>query len=257
MQILYATEPTPGQVNEDFVITGPTWAIVLDGASPAPGVDTGCIHDVPWYVRQLGTQLARQLTLSPTEDLDDALARAIAATSQLHEHTCDLSNPESPSTTVVAIRQRDAQLHYLTLADSLLIVDIDREIRAITDRRTGQLRDYSTEGVRAARNSPNGFYVASTMPAAAYKAIRGTLPASSIRRAALLTDGAARLVDRFHLMDWHALLDLLDTDGPEELISRTREAEFAEPDGKHTGRRGKKHDDATAVLATRLERVHG
>jgi hypothetical protein len=256
MQILYATEPTPGHVNEDFVITGPTWAIVLDGASPLPGINTGCIHDVPWYVRHLGTELARRLALSPTQALDDALADAIAATSQLHERTCDLSNPDSPSTTVVTVRQHDAQLEYLTLADSLLIADVDGEIRAITDRRTGQLHDYSAEGVRAARNSPNGFYVASTMPDAAYKAVHGTLPTSRVRRAALLSDGAARLVDRFHLMDWHALLDLLDTDGPEELISRTRQAELAEPDGKRTGRRGKKHDDATAVLATRLERVH-
>jgi hypothetical protein len=255
VQILYATEATPGQVNEDFVITGPTWAIVLDGASQPRGVDTGCIHDVPWYVRHLGTELARRLTLSPNEALEDALASAIAATSRLHEHTCDLSNPDSPSTTVVAIRQRDAELDYLTLADSLLIADVDGDIRAVTDRRTAQLADYSTAGVRAARNSPDGFYVASTMPGAAYKAVQGTLPTSSIRRAALLSDGAARLVDRFHLMDWHTLLDLLDFRGPSELISQTRQAELAEPDGKHTTR-GKKHDDVTAVLATRLEPVH-
>jgi len=50
VQILYATEPTPGHANEDFVITGPTWAIVLDGASARPGTDTGRIHDVPWFV---------------------------------------------------------------------------------------------------------------------------------------------------------------------------------------------------------------
>jgi hypothetical protein len=251
MQILYATEPTPGQVNEDFVITGPTWAIVLDGASARPGVDTGCIHDVPWFVRRLGTELARRLALSPTDPLDDALASAILATRALHEHTCDLSNPDSPSATVAAVRQHDDQLDYLTLADSPLIVDSDGEIRAIADERTALLPDYSIEGVRAARNSPGGFYVASTMPDAAYKALRGTLPATTVRRAALFSDGAARLVERFRLIDWRQLLDLLADHGPKDLIRRTREAEAAESDAERATRRGKQHDDATAVLMTR------
>ena len=253
MQILHATEPTPGHVNEDFVITGATWAVVLDGASPAAGVDTGCIHDVPWYVQQLGTELARQLTDSATDALDTALAKAITATRRLHEHTCDLSNPDSPSATVATIRQRDAQLDYLTLADSPLIVDLDGHVDAITDDRTAHLPDYTVEGVREARNSPGGFYVASTQPEAAYQAIRGTLPVTSIRRAALLSDGAARLVERFQLADWQQLLDLLSTEGPEELIRRTRQSELAETNAERAGRRGKRHDDATAVLITHLD----
>jgi hypothetical protein len=252
VQILHATEPTPGQPNEDFVITGPTWAIVLDGASPRPGIDTGCIHDVPWIVRHLGTELARVLTNWPHAPLDDALAGAITATRRLHEHTCDLSHPDSPSATVVAIRQRDDQLDYLTLADSPLIVDTDGEIHAIADERTAHLPDYSVEGVRAARNTPGGFYVASTKPDAAYKAIRGALPTAIVRRAALLSDGAARLVERFRVMDWRDLLELLATEGPEDLIRRTRQAESAESDAERATRRGKQHDDATAVLVTHI-----
>lgn len=255
MQILYATEPTPGQANEDFVITGPAWAVVLDGASARPGIDTGCIHDVPWFVQHLGAELARLLTNAPAAPLDAALAGAITATRRLHEQTCDLANPDSPSTTVVAVRQRDGELDYLTLADSPLILDIDGEVRAIADDRTAHLTDYSTEGVRAARNTPDGFYVASTMPDAAFKAIRGTLSAPQVRRAALLSDGAARLVDRFRHIDWQQLLDLLDTDGPGELIRRTRKAELAETDTERATRRGKKHDDATAVLMTELDRA--
>jgi hypothetical protein len=256
MEFLYATEPTPGHANEDFVITGPAWALVLDGASAAPGVDTGCIHDVPWYVRHLGTELARMLTSSPTDALDDTLAEAIAATRRLHEHTCDLTNPDSPSATVVAVRQRDDQLDYLTLADSPLIVDTDGYVRAITDDRTAHLPDYSHEGVRAARNTPSGFYVASTLPDAAYKAIRGTLATTSVRRAALLSDGAARLVQRFGVMDWRELLELLASDGPNEVIRQTREAELAETEAERATRRGKKHDDATAVLVAHLHRDH-
>jgi Protein phosphatase 2C len=252
MQILHATEPTPGHVNEDFVITGATWAVVLDGASTRADIDAGCIHDVPWYVQHLGTELARRLTNSPTEALDDALAEAIAATRRLHDHTCDLSNPDSPSATVVAVRQRGAELDYLTLADSPLIVDVDGRVDAITDDRTAHLPDYTVEAVREARNSPGGFYVASTQSEAAYQAVRGSLSVTSVHRLALLSDGAARLVERFQLANWRQLLDLLTAKGPQELIRRTRQAESAETDAERANRRGKRHDDATAVLVTHL-----
>jgi hypothetical protein len=152
---------------------------------------------------------------------------------------------------VVIARRRNAQLDYLTLADSPLILD-DGHVRVITDDRTAHLRDYSPAGVRAARNSPNGFYVASTVPDAAYHAVDGSLPTANLRRAALLTDGAARLVARFHQLDWSGLLDLLSTQGPDELIRRTREAESAETEDERAALRGKRHDDASAVLLTRL-----
>jgi hypothetical protein len=253
MQILSATQPTPGGINEDFVMAGATWAFILDGATEHADVDTGCIHDVPWFVSHLGTELARLLATSPERSLDDTLADAITAARRLHEHTCDLDNPDSPSATVVTVRAQNGQLDYLTLADSPLIVDLDGRVDAITDDRTARLSDYSVDGVRAARNSPGGFYVASTQPEAAYQAVRGSLPTADVCRAALLSDGAARLVERFRLGDWRNLLDVLDLDGPEELIRRTRRAELAETDAERAQRRGKKHDDATAVLVTHLD----
>jgi hypothetical protein len=255
MQILSATEPTPGGVNEDFVMTGPTWAFILDGATKHPDVDTGCIHDVPWFVGHLGAELARLLVTWHDRALDDTLASAITTTRALHEHACDLDNPDSPSATVVAIRACDGHLDYLTLADSPLIVDINGHVNAINDDRTAHLSDYSDEGVRSARNRPGGFYVASTQPEAAYEAVRGSIPIGSIRRVALLSDGAARLVERFRRSDWPRLLDVLSLKGPEELIRLTRHAELAESDRERAGRRGKRHDDATAVLVTHLDQT--
>ncbi len=252
MQVVYATDAPRGQVNEDFLVTGPSWAVVLDGATKHPEVDTGCVHSVAWLVQRLGVALADRLTTSPNLPLADLLAEAIAATCRLHERTCDLSNPDSPSTTVVMARRRNDHLDYLTLADSPLVVEDDGEVRAITDDRTAHLPDYSPAGVRAARNSPDGFYVASTMPDAAHQAIHGSLPIAGISRAALLTDGAARLVERFHQLNWPDLLDLLSAQGPDELIRRTRCAEDAEDEIERATRRGKRHDDATAVLMTHL-----
>ena len=253
MQIVSATEPTPGAINEDFVMAGATWAFILDGATEHPDVDTGCIHDVPWFVSHLGAELARLLATAPDRHLDDTLADAITATRRPHERTCDLDNPDSPSATVVAVRARNGQLDYLTLADSPLIIDHNGQIDPIVDDRTAHLSDYSVDGVRAARNTPGGFYVASTQPDAAYHAVRGSLPAADVRRAALLSDGAARLVERFRLADWSNLLDLLAREGPEELIRRTRKAELDESERERARRRGKKHDDATAVLVSHLD----
>ena len=56
-------------------------------------------------------------------------------------------------------------------------------------------------------------------------------------RAALLSNGASRLVDTFGLTDWAGLLRLLDH-GPAEIIRRVREAE---------ARRGVATDNATVI----------
>ena len=41
MQVTYATAATPGQGNEDYVVAGPEWALVLDGATNRADVDSG------------------------------------------------------------------------------------------------------------------------------------------------------------------------------------------------------------------------
>jgi hypothetical protein len=129
-----------------------------------------------------------------------------------------------------------------------LVLDLDGNIHAIVDDRTAHLPSYTTEAVRAARNNPDGFWVASTRPEAAYQAVTGSIPADQVRRAGLFSDGAARLVERYGQMGWQELLELLDSHGPQAVIERTRAAERVETDAERAGRRGKRHDDATAVL---------
>jgi serine/threonine protein phosphatase PrpC len=64
----------------------------------------------------------------------------------------------------------------------------------------------------------------------------------------MFSDGGSRLTERFDLIDWRELLDLLEKHGPIELIRQTREAEAAETPQERAARRGKQYDDATAVL---------
>lgn len=231
-----ATLPTPGRVNEDFHVVGPDWAFVLDGATAPSGVDSGCVHDVPWLVHHLGAELARRLAVSD-QPLPDLLAEAIDATCAAHADTCDLGNPASPSSTVAVLRA-GADVEYLVLADSPVVFDDG----VVVDDRLDHLPSHTVEAVRDLRNQPGGFWVASTKPEAAHEALHGTR--SGVRRAALLSDGASRYVDAFGLGDWTDLLDLLETRGPTELLRRVRAAEATGPGP----RRGKHHDDATAVF---------
>ncbi|HZI76130.1 MAG TPA: hypothetical protein VFD73_19335, partial [Gemmatimonadales bacterium] len=71
---------------------------------------------------------------------------------------------------------------------------------------------------------------------------------SSLRAVALLSDGASRLADRFHVTDWAGILKILQEQSPQELIKQVRAAEHADPRGERWPR-GKTYDDATAVYA--------
>lgn len=248
MRVEFATEATPGLMNEDHVVAGPGFAVVLDGATPRPGVDSGCVHGPGWLVRRLGAELAGRLAFEGQESLTDILAASIKETAEAHGGNCSLDNPDSPSSTVAVLRWSGGVVEWLVLADSPLLLDVDGEVRVIRDERVDRLPSYTTEAVRAARNSPGGFWVASTRPEAAYEALNGET--HGVTRAALLSDGAARLVERFRLMGWGELLELLHREGPQELIRRTRKAE---QEIRDVPKRGKQFDDATALLVRFVE----
>lgn len=267
MQVSTASTQGVGAANEDTVHVSPTGVVVLDGLSAPKDLPMGCIHGTPWFVRQLGTRLIN-LIGDNTVSLRDALRDAIVKVNDLHRDTCDLDQEAVPASTVVMIRERDDVLDYLVLSDNVLVLDLgDEGIKTIADKR---VEEVAREEMKAAlqgptgtpehaarvsqlvsvqrrlRNRPGGYWVAATNPAAADEAITGTIDLAKIQQAALLTDGASRLVDSFGALTWAQLLDLLRTEGPAALIARTREAELNDPAGKRWPR-FKQSDDATAA----------
>jgi hypothetical protein len=76
-------------------------------------VDSGCIHGAGWLVRTLAGQLAGRLATELGGPLPDLVAEAIKATCDTHADTCDLSNPDSPSATVVMLREHPGMLDWL------------------------------------------------------------------------------------------------------------------------------------------------
>jgi Protein phosphatase 2C len=266
--VAFASIPAkPNQPNEDFIAATPDAVVLLDGAGTPPGSESGCIHGVAWFVQQLGTALLSSMTRDDDSNLVACLAASIREVRSLHADTCDLEHPGNPSATAVAIRVRDRTLDYLVLADSVLVLDLSTELRVVTDDHEAQIgeqfraqmdalpngtpeherahREY-VESLRAYRNRPGGFWVASTKPEAASQALTGSVPRAQVRAAAVLSDGASRLVDRFGLATWDDVLKTLDTRGPHELLRQVREAEKSDPHGSRWPR-GKAHDDATVA----------
>ncbi|WP_406305030.1 protein phosphatase 2C domain-containing protein [Streptomyces sp. NBC_00885] len=266
MRVSFATSPRPGHENEDFVIASPDVAVVLDGAGIPDGLSTGCVHGVPWFVRQLGTDLHRRATEQRTS-LTECLADSIHHVSQLHASTCDLNDPMTPTATVAMARIRSESLEWLALSDSTIVISAWHGLQTVADHRVSDVTARqrlnmaaSLEGLTATdrrrklvyaqrdvMNQADGYWVAAHDPKAAEEALTGSAPLSDIKTVALLTDGAARPVDDFHEMTWPEAIQHLEAAGPQGLIDRARAMENADPDAQRWPR-GKRHDDATAVL---------
>lgn len=236
MRVSWATEPVPGRdwPNEDFVVAAEGAVVVLDGCSLPPGTDLGCRHGTAWYARTLGLELLTRLLEGPPGRPEERgnglrllLAQAIDAVASRHVHSCDLGHPATPAATVVALRERRGAVEHLVLADSTLLLDSGDSLEVV-----------STSGARV---------YASADPQAAAHALTGARPPGALHRAALLTDGATRLAERFRLLGWQDLMGVLGAEGPGELIRRTREAEFSDPHCRRWPRH-KRHDDAAAAL---------
>jgi hypothetical protein len=269
MQVTLASRRSPDATsNEDFIAATPGVVVVIDGASVPAGLGTGCIHGTAWFARRLGTQLLALLTTQADRSSADSLAHAITDVAALHADTCDLGHPGSPSATVAILREQPDAVDCLVLGDTTVLLEEPTGIRILTDDRlenvaAGQHRAMHQHATGSAdhdrsfaelvteqrrhRNHPDGFWVASTDPAAAQHALTDTVPRGGLQRAAVLSDGATRLVDRFGLLDWPSFLDVLAEQGPDAIIQQVRAAETSDPDGRRWPR-GKRHDDASAAF---------
>ncbi|WOX23350.1 protein phosphatase 2C domain-containing protein [Streptomyces solicathayae] len=268
MHVALSSAARPGGSNEDFAVGSAECVVVLDGAGTPEGLPTGCIHGVAWFARTLGSALHSE-AVEARGNLAGCLATAIRNTTDLHRGTCDVDSPFSPSATVAVLRSRGAEAEWLVLGDAALVLDHGGEPEVITDQRLagvaseeraalrtavpgsveeGRTHTRLVQAERAMRNTPGGYWVAAADPGAAEEAITGSTPLAHVRRAALLTDGAARFVDTFALGDWSACLDTLQQHGPADLIKQVRDAEFSDP-ALDRWPRSKMHDDATVIFA--------
>jgi hypothetical protein len=228
VRVTLASDPgTRGWPNEDFAAVSPGAAVLLDGCTTfPPGTETGCVHGVAWFARSLGTALLAAVTAEPPVPLAQCLAVAITEVAGRHEHTCDLSSPGTPASTVTAIRAVPGRFELLALSDSSIAAEF-------TDGRPPLVISDTHPAARAE-------------PAAAGAAHTQILPRDGLRGIALLSDGAARITDKYRLLGWPAALAVIRDQGPAELIRQVRDAEDDDPECTRWPR-FKPRDDATVT----------
>ncbi|MFG2722776.1 hypothetical protein ACGFW5_31435 [Streptomyces sp. NPDC048416] len=259
MRIQLATVPgDPARPNEDWAATALPASglggllVVLDGVTPLPG-NGDCVHDVPWFTARLGGALTELSASRQDMTLTEVLAESIRRTADAHRDTCDLSHPRTPQATVVLARWGAAELEYLVLSDSALLLEsADGTVRAVLDDRLDRvprasLADDATADLLV-RNKEGGFFTAAADPSVAARAVTGREPLAGVRALAALTDGATRWVDTFREGSWADCVALIRKAGPEGLIERVRECEGAGAGRGFLGR-AKRHDDATVLVA--------
>jgi hypothetical protein len=238
-----------GRVNEDFVGAVPTAVVLTDGAGGVSGGELVCRHGVAWYASRLGGRLLGLLSPETDRTLPALLAEAIEDVAQSHRVTCDLSDPRSPWATVTILRLSGGRADYLVLGDSFLLLDRAGGPLVVSDPRelaiaqpyqsaldaaaegSAEYEQARREGIatmRATRNRPGGYWVAKEDPRAADEAITGSCPLAELAGAALLSNGASRIVDRFSLADWPEVLATLASSGPAAIIRRVRVAEASQ-----------------------------
>jgi hypothetical protein len=255
----------PTVPNEDWIAATSDLLVLLDGATAR--TETGCSHGAAWYTRKLGANILAGAA-SKDQPLDLVLTDAIREVAALHPE-CDLQHPGTPSAAVAIVRVTDDALRYIVLGDVTVILDTTDGVSTVSDQRVSATaaaeraeadryaigtpdKDAALvamkHGELAARNQEAGYWIAATDPAVVKHAITGEVPVSTVKRLALLSDGAARFVDLFGLRSWSKALDLVAQFGPRYLIERVRAAEHVDQRGV-AYRRNKRSDDATIVYA--------
>ncbi|MFD9326953.1 protein phosphatase 2C domain-containing protein [Streptomyces sp. NPDC060065] len=248
----------PARPNEDFASVGLPASgqggalVVLDGVTPPEG-DDGCVHSVAWFSARLGGALT-ELSLSHRDlTLREVLSHSISRTAEGHAETCDLSHPRTPQATVVLARWSAAEVEYLVLSDSALLLESpDGSVTPLLDDRLSHVPRATLTSAALTdstlRNQEGGFFTAAADPSVASRAVTGTVPRSSVRALAALTDGATRWVEKFQEGDWAGLFTVVRKEGAQALVDRVRALEAADAERRVRLGRSKTHDDATVVF---------
>lgn len=260
----FTSPGTPGKPNEDYFLFDPTTVFVLDGATAR--TDTGCIHGASWFSTKLGEALKAQV--AHNTELKHALGLAIETVADLHRTTCDLMHPGTPSATVALVNFEPGVTRWLLLGDATIVFQTDQKTLVMSDTRgrfpvpaeqqeadkypIGDPRkSVALQAMKraelATRNTPDGFWVAAADSSTAQEALTGSIPTAEIEALAIMSDGAARAVDLFHLFSWEEFANTAFSDGPQTVIDAVREVETTDPVGKRWPR-NKPSDDATLVV---------
>ena len=227
--------------NEDFVGAAGGVMVVVDGAG-IRGAENLCRHGVAWYARTLGTDLLDRLRRQPRARVRDALGQSIATVTAEHSGTCAVADPSSPQASVAVVRRAAYGADYLVLGDAYVVAEAASPL-VITDGREVEVRDSATDrlkhltpgtsehdrelrrainSMRAQRNRPGGYWIAKDDPEVAREAVVGRIDLDVGECLAVLSNGAARLVEPYGVTDWRGLFAMLRAVGADGVLRRLR-----------------------------------
>lgn len=269
MRVSFASVPgSDEKPNEDAVVASGQSLVIVDGVTAPGGLNTGCVHGTPWYANNLASRIGTIVAEKTGIELRVALAQALSEVAESHRDTCDLDSDGTPSGTVAVLRVSSQTLDYLVLSDATAIVETFSGVKVISDKRVDEM---VTDLAEAAKNAPaetperkarlaefvteqrkrrnviGGYWLAGALPEAAEHALAGSVPLLEVRRAALMTDGAAALVDLYGQTTWEKALSELSNGSPAQWIERVRQAERDDASAVKWPR-FKRSDDATAAF---------
>jgi Protein phosphatase 2C len=263
-RIEVATRPAPGRASQDRYLVLPHAVAVLDGASD-PDEPYG--RDGGWYAQQLSEALAPALAVE--REIPEAVAEAIKAVAERHA----LIPGWAPSSTVAVATWDDDTITAYTLGDSSVIgVRRDGTAVVLSDTRLAKVggehrRRYNEhlaaghgyddehrailrellEAQRAARNTPDGYWIAEATREAAAHGVTASWPRQDLAGLLLATDGATAALAYGLYPDWATVWQAIERDGPDKFLAAIEDAETTDPQGGRWSR-SKPSDDKTLAV---------
>jgi hypothetical protein len=251
-----------GEKNQDRYAYGDGWAFVLDGASSF--TKTQPDHDGGWYAEHLKQALSAGLEREPIDTTPEIVERAIRTVAELHDG--DAAN--CPTSTIALARWDDKSVEVYLLGDSTVALLSSEGEEVLSDARLenialpireeyrSRLRHGHGFDIRhrellqqlqaeqaAARNRPNGYWIAGAEPEAAHHGLTVARPLVGLEGLVIATDGAAA-GDRYGTyVAWRDFA----RQAPDQSLQRIDEAEAADAKAQKWPR-SKLHDDKTALI---------
>lgn len=263
------------QVNEDYVVVGSTFAVLLDGASGITGKRVLSHHsgsDAQWFSHFVGGRICEYLDAS--RGIVDSIRLAVDdSRDYIGEHGVTDNEELFPSSTLVVASVSGDSVDIVSLGDSPVFIGLkDGSLVTISDARIAELDQAAVDAMvdcscgcamtgvqkrasvndillanRQLKNKSEGYWILDPTGVALEHLNVMQFSVEDIDYVCAMSDGLERAFDLFGLADPVAFLAKATRESFDELLVRLRAEENLDPDFDRYPRL-KLHDDASCFM---------
>ena len=263
------------QVNEDYVVVGSTYAVLLDGASGITGKRVLSHHsgsDAQWFSHFVGGRICEYLDAS--RGIVDSIRLAVDdSRDYIGEHGVTDNEELFPSSTLVVASVSGDSVDIVSLGDSPVFIGLkDGSLVTMFDARITELDQAAVDAMvdcscgctmtgvqkrasvndillanRQLKNKSEGYWILDPSGVALEHLNVRRFSVKDIDYVCAMSDGLERAFDLFGLADPVAFLAKATRESFDELLVRLRAEENLDPDFDHYPRL-KLHDDASYFM---------